>query len=79
MIKPDYTFIIPLKIYNIISLLIENKKLSFLESLKYLYNSKLYEFLSNEETKIWHLSPHKLLDILVEEKQNNNFELPDFV
>ena len=49
------------------------------KAIDYLYSSELYEYLSNEETKFWHFSPSKLFDLLEEEKQNNFFEIPDFV
>ena len=75
----DYSVIIPYKIKDIILLIMENKKKAFLEAIDYLYNSNLYEYLSNEESKFWHLSYSKLFDLLEEEKQTNKFEFPDFV
>ena len=75
----DYSAIIPYKIKDIILLIMENKEKKFLEAMDYLYNSKLYEYLSNEESKFWHFSQFKLFDLLEEEKQNTFFELPDFV
>ena len=75
----NYNVIIPYKIKDIIQLIMENKQKAFLQAIDYLYNSKLYEYLSNEETKFWHFSHYKLFDLLEEEKQNNFFEIPDFV
>ena len=75
----DYKAIIPYKIKDIINVIIENKQKTFLEAIDYLYTSKLYEYLSNEETKFWHFSYHKLFDLLEEEKQNNFFEISNFV
>lgn len=75
----DYSVIIPYKIKDIILLIMENKKKAFLEAIDYLYNSNLYDYISNEESKLWHLSYSKLFDLLEEEKQTNKFELPDFV
>lgn len=75
----NYSSLIPYKIADIVSLIIKEKEYDFINSLKYLYNSKLYEYLSDETTKLWHLSSEKLFDILKNEKQNNSFQLPDFV
>ena len=79
MTKIDYTAIIPYKIKDIILLIIENNNICFIDAISYLYNSKLYEYLSQEETKLWHLSYSKLYDLLENEKQNYFFEFPDFV
>ena len=75
----NYTAIIPYKVKDIILIIMKNKKKMFLDALYYLYNSELYEYLSNEETKFWHFSSSKLYDLLENEKQNNFLEFPDFV
>ena len=75
----DYNAIIPYKIKDLIFLIMENKQKGFLDAIDYLYNSDLYEYLNNEETKFWHFSHFKLFDLLEEEKQNSFFEIPDFV
>lgn len=79
MKEPDYSAIIPYKVKDVIALIMENKKMKFVEAIGYLYASQLYDFLSKEETKIWHLSNYKLFDILEEEKLTNKLELPDLV
>ncbi|MBU0488892.1 MAG: hypothetical protein KKD31_13170 [Bacteroidetes bacterium] len=75
----DYSSIIPTKVQDLVSLIIEAKRLEFREALQYLYWTKLYEALSNEETKLWHLSSEKLLDMLETEKLTNELIYPDFV
>lgn len=79
MKRPDYSAIIPYKVLDIVSLIIENQKLKFIEALDYLYASLLYDMLSKEETKIWYLSNYKLFDMLEEEKRTKKLELPDLV
>ncbi len=79
MTKPDYSSIIPYKVISIIELIINNKKLTFYDSIKYLYKSQMYNYLCNEETKLWHLSPLKLFDLLEQEKLTNIFQFPDFI
>ncbi len=71
--------IIPLKVQDLVSLIIELKHFEFREALPYLYQSKVYEALSNEETKLWHLSTQKIFEMLEVEKQTNELIYPDFV
>jgi hypothetical protein len=71
--------IIPIKIQEIISVIIDCKKITFDQALEYLYSSKLYEELSNEETKLWHLSSEKLFEMLEVEKNTQTLVYPDFV
>ncbi len=75
----NYATVIPYKVIETVSLIIENGKLDFYEALEYFYNSKLYSYLSDETTKLWHLSAEKLFNMLEENKNSNNFEFPDFV
>ena len=71
--------IIPLKIQDLAAMIMEQKQIEFRKAIQYLYNSKLYETLSNEETKLWHLSKEKLFDMLENEKRTNKIIFPDFV
>ena len=79
MEKNEYDAFIELKIHDILSLTIDNEHLNFEEALQYLYESKLYEELIDENTKLWHLSAEKLFDMLVHEKQTNELIFPDYV
>jgi len=75
----DYKTLIPYKLIDIIQLIMDNQKKNFFEALHYLYGSELYNVLSDETTKIWHLSHYKLFDMLENEKQSKVLELPDFI
>ena len=75
----DYSALIPYKVKDVVSIIIESKNLSFKESIEYLYCSNMYQYLSDETTKFWHLSPHKLYDILEREKKSFIFDMPDFI
>lgn len=79
MDSKTFEAILPLKIQDLISLINKNKNLNFNEALHYLYNSKLYEKLSEEESKLWHLSTAKLFLMLVDEKNTKMLTYPDFV
>lgn len=76
---PDYAALTPYKIFGVVELVMEKENIEFAEAVSYVYLSKLYENLSNEQTKLWHLSPHKLFDLLEEEKLTKKFQFPDFV
>jgi len=41
-----------------------------------IYSSKLYEMLEKEETKMWHFSPEMLCDILQDELEGKEIEIP---
>lgn len=79
MEKDKFDAILPLKIKDLISLIMETKNLDFEDALNYLYQSELYTLLSDEETKLWHLSSEKLFDILEIEKKTKKIVFPDFV
>ncbi|MBU0488300.1 MAG: hypothetical protein KKA07_15905 [Bacteroidetes bacterium] len=77
--RKEFESILTVKIQDLLSLIIDTRKLSFDEALVFLYKSKLYEALSDEETKLWHLSSQLLLEMLETEKQTNELIYPDFV
>ena len=59
-------------------MIMQKKKLSFVDASYYLYSSDLYAKLLDEEAKMWYLSTPALYDILEEEKRNKRHQpLPD--
>ncbi len=79
MNSTEFEAIFPYKIQDLISLIIETQQLEFDDAVTLLYESKLYEVLSTETTKIWHLSTNKLLEILLNEKSTGQLIYPDYV
>jgi hypothetical protein len=79
MDKKIFDSIIPYKVRDAVLLIMETENIDFMDALTYFYHSKLASALANEETKLWHLSPRKLVDILSEEKITNTLTYPDFV
>lgn len=76
----EFEIIVELKVRDLVTLIIMNTKNSILvDALEYLYESKLYQNLIREETKLWHLSAEKLYDMLSIEKETNVLIYPDFV
>ena len=62
---------------SIVQLIMENRKLTNIDALTLLYNSALYEMLENEASKLWHLSPLTLYELLEEELVTGNINYPE--
>lgn len=74
-----FTAILPIKLQGLVCLISHENLLSFYDAIHYLYDSKLYDSLSIEETKLWHLSNYKLYSMLQDEKMTQNLTYPDYV
>ncbi len=79
MEKDEFEPFIELKIQDLVALVVDRKKNSFDQALRYVYESELYKYLTDESTKLWHLSTEKLLDMLIGEKENKQLIFPDYV
>lgn len=77
--KREFDSLLELKIQKMVLLIITIKHLDFIDAIDYLYNSKIYESLHTESSKIWHLSAEKLVDMLIAEVDTNILTYPDFV
>ena len=60
----------------LLQVIIENMKISAIDAVKLLYVSKLYEKLEIEETKLWHLSPLALYEVLEMEIKTGKITFP---
>jgi len=60
----------------VIQVIIEKKNISVVDAIKLLYLSKLYNKLEKESTKLWHLSPLALYELLEIELQTGNLVFP---
>ncbi|MDR3000485.1 MAG: hypothetical protein LBU89_04385 [Fibromonadaceae bacterium] len=61
---------------GILRLLMENRGRSLENAAETLYNSRLYETLEDEKTKVWRLSYHLLYDLLEEELTTGEITFP---
>ena len=61
----------------VVQSIIDNKKLTNIEATKLFYNSALYAMLENEESKLWHLSPLTLYELLDEELETGSINYPE--
>ena len=62
---------------SIVQLIMDNKSLSNIDATSLFYNSALYEMLENEASKLWHLSPLTLYELLEEELATGNINYPE--
>lgn len=61
--------LLPSKVCWLASMLVENKGMNTIDSIKVIYSSNLYKRLKVESTKIWHLGPVALYQELEAELQ----------
>ncbi|MCL2146486.1 MAG: hypothetical protein FWH52_01640 [Synergistaceae bacterium] len=62
---------------GIIQHLMDDRSISEEEAAELLYNSYLYSKLEDEKTKLWHLSPLTLYDLLDEELSTGKITWPE--
>ena len=60
----------------LIQIIIGKKGISAVPAIKLLYVSQLYEKLEKESTKLWHLSPYALYELLEMEIQTGKIIFP---
>ena len=62
---------------SVVQLIMDNRKISNIEAAKLFYNSALYAMLENEASKLWHLSPLTLYELLEEELATGSINYPE--
>ena len=77
MTKEKLSALLAIIIPSVIKLIMENRNLSNIEAAKLFYNSDLYEMLENEKSKLWHLSPFVLYELLEEELVTGTINYPE--
>jgi hypothetical protein len=61
----------------VIQIIMETKDLDSIEAVKLFYNSEVYAMLENEASKLWHLSPLTLYELLREELSTGTINYPE--
>jgi hypothetical protein len=61
----------------IVQIIMENRGLTNIEATKLLYDSSLYDMMENEASKLWHLSPLTLYELLDEELATGSINYPE--
>ncbi|MEF9922804.1 MAG: hypothetical protein RSD90_05080 [Anaerovoracaceae bacterium] len=79
MDQKKFEAVMILLVPQVVSLIIENYSCDEIMASKEFYQSKVYELLEEEDTKIWHFSPLTLFNMFDEEKKTGSFEFPEEV
>ncbi len=77
MDKKKFEAMLILIVPDIIKLITENYSLDEITASNKFYESKVYEDLEIEETKLWHLSTLTLFNMFDEEQKTGNFTYPE--
>jgi hypothetical protein len=77
MTKIEFKATLQMLIPMIIQTIIEKKEIPAISAIELLYVSKLYEKLEIENTKLWHLSPLALYELLELELKTGKLIFPE--
>lgn len=77
MEKRKFEAMLILLIPQIVHLITENYPCDEVTATKNFYDSKVYSFLEQEDTKLWHLSALTLFHMFDEEKKTGTFTFPE--
>ena len=77
MEKKKFEAVLVLLIPQVVHLIVENYSCSDVAAAEEFYNSKVYSFLEEEDTKLWHFSPLTLFHMFEEEKHTGTFAFPE--
>ena len=77
MDKKKFESMLILIVPAVVKLIVENSSFDEIEASDRFYNSKVYEKLEQEDTKLWHLSPLTLYNMFEEEQKTGDFVFPE--
>lgn len=77
MDKQKFEAMLTLLIPQVIHLITENYPYDELTASREFYESEVYSFLEQEDTKLWHFSPLTLFNMFDEEKKSGTFTFPE--
>lgn len=77
MNNKKFEAVLILIIPDVIKLIVENYSCDEITASEKFYNSKVYENLENESTKLWHFSPLTLFNMFDEEQKTGDFVYPE--
>ena len=76
MSNKEFAALLTLLVSQLVGLIESEKSISPQAAAELLYSSELFTKLEQEETKLWHLSAHALLDLLEEELSTGRITYP---
>lgn len=79
MEKQKFEAVLTLLVPQVIRLITEHYPYDEVTASRKFYESEVYSFLEQENTKVWHLSPLTLFNMFDEEKKTGSFTFPEDV
>ena len=77
MNKKKYESMLILIVPAVVKLITENYSWDEITAADKFYDSKVFECLEREDTKLWHLSPLSLFNMFDEEQKTGSFVFPE--
>jgi hypothetical protein len=77
MNERELSTLIWLRVRDIVKMFLVQNSISANEAFNLIYNSQVFELLSNEKTKVWHYSANMLYYLLQNEIKTGEVELPE--
>ena len=77
MEKQKFEAMLILLVPQVVHLVTENYPFDEVTASKEFYDSQVYSFLEQEDTKLWHLSALTLFNMFDEEKKTGTFTFPE--
>ena len=77
MEKQKFEAMLILLVPQVVHLITENYPFDEVTASKEFYDSQVYSFLEQEDTKLWHLSALTLFNMFDEEKKTGTFKFPE--
>ena len=77
MEKKKFEAMLILLVPQVVHLITENYPFDEVTASKEFYDSQVYSFLEQEDTKLWHLSALTLFNMFDEEKKTGTFTFPE--
>lgn len=77
MDKKKYESMLILIVPAVVKLIVENYSWDEIKASDKFYESKVFECLEREDTKLWHLSPLTLFNMFDEEQKTGSFVFPE--
>ena len=78
MDKNMFATVLPILVGGLVNMIVTETRIDEDEAFEQLYNSKLYEILENEDSKVWTFSVSMLFDLYQSEITTGYFELPEY-
>ncbi len=77
MNEKNFVVIMPGIISKLSEMISREQNITEEDATKKLYNSKLYEYLEKEDTKVWHYSTLMLYNLFLEGEKTGKISFPD--